>query len=133
MRCPKCGHEQEDAVRCAACGIYFEKWHDQQSLAKARLRAQAREEASEPRFGYGALTLTALLAGASVYWMMHRGAGRSGSTTPPPSKLLGRATDLPVLASPVQRAIANRAGNPIEDARNATVLIRTGWGFGSGF
>jgi uncharacterized membrane protein YvbJ len=83
MHCPKCGHEQEDKVRCAACGIYFEKWQQQQELAAARERARTFDGARKPRFGLGALTVTALLAATAVYVTMHRGASPASSGAPP--------------------------------------------------
>src|SRR5882757_7630425 len=33
MECPKCGNKQDDEVRCAACGIYFEKFRRQHNEA----------------------------------------------------------------------------------------------------
>ncbi|MGH8208806.1 MAG: S1C family serine protease [Steroidobacteraceae bacterium] len=136
MHCPKCSHEQEDAVRCAGCGIYFEKWRQQQKLAEASLRAQARSAAAEPRFGFGALTLTALLAAAAVYWMLHREPPGPGITPIPQlgaSTALNERAALRSLAPTVQLAPPPATGNPIEAARNATVLIKTAWGLGAGF
>jgi serine protease Do len=139
MQCPKCGHEQEDTARCAGCGIYFEKFQRQQKLA-AQVHTYTADEADEPRFGLGALTITALLAAASVYFLMHREA------SPPTATLAGpvAAAAPPAPQSPGESAPreATRQGqlaalaparNPIEAARNATVLIKTSWGLGAGF
>jgi len=148
MECPKCGHTQDDAVRCAECGIYFDKFRQQQALAASRARAggQGREASG---FGPGALVLTALASAALVYFFVHRHA----SEAPGPA-IAATATNaaLPPGAAPsvqqfparpqparelqgleAQLARAAPARNLIESARNATVVIRTGWGFGSGF
>jgi S1-C subfamily serine protease len=139
MHCPKCGHEQEDPVCCAACGVYFEKLQQQQALAEVRRQANVVSNAGERRFGLVALTFTAVLAAGAVYLMMHR------STEAPEVGLVARQ---PVLSTPTQASQGpahspfvamgqlkrpTPVGNTIETARNATVLIKTGWGLGSGF
>jgi serine protease Do len=142
MHCPKCGHEQQDEVRCAACGIYFAKWQQQQELVAARKRAHTLDAERKPRFGPGALIFTALLAGSAVYLLMHRGtspAGSGASPTRAPSaaRANARASAVPsefpaaLRQSPPAQPVSARSS--LEAARNATVLINTGWGFGAGF
>jgi serine protease Do len=142
MHCPKCGHEQEDKVRCAACGIYFEKWQQQQELAAARKRMGTLDEARNPRFGLGALTVTAILAATAVYLTMHRGTSPASSSAPPPSVPPAApahtpsstvSAELPASGRQSQPAPPVPARNLLEAARNATVLINTGWGLGAGF
>lgn len=147
MQCPKCGHNQDDTVRCASCGIYFEKLQQQRQLAEARERSDTALDGSERRFGLGTLLLTALVAGLSVYWLMHRSAGAPGSVTAVPGGTVGGAKPAPAatpaseapspprsqpIASPVE-STPRRVDNPIETARRATVFIKTGWGLGAGF
>ena len=145
MDCPKCGHTQEDAVRCAACGIYFEKFRHQQEAAASHAREEARQPASG--FGPGALVLAALASAALVYYFMHRHSGEAPApamaTTPTDgAPYSGAAPSGATLAARPQRELRGLeaqlaarapARNVIESARNATVVIRTGWGFGSGF
>jgi serine protease Do len=142
MHCPKCDHEQDDQVRCAACGIYFEKWQQQQELAAARKRGPTLDEARKPRFGLGALTLTAVLAASAVYLMMHRGTSPASSSAPASfaptavrtnSQFSTVSAELPAAARQSPLAQPVPAHNPLETARSATVLINTGWGFGAGF
>jgi S1-C subfamily serine protease len=143
MDCPKCGHRQEDAVKCAACGIYFDKFRQQQTRA-AETRTDPQPRGSG--FGVGALVLTGIASAALVYSLMHgRGAAptHSGPTVPaaaplPASALPGEAqssTSGPPSLTGLEAQLASSAParNPIESARNATVVIRTGWGSGSGF
>jgi serine protease Do len=136
MRCPKCGHEQADAAQCARCGVYFEKLQQQRELAAARQRVQHVDTGSR-RFGVGTLALVALLAAGGVYFAMHRGGpspSASAARQPP-----GAGLPLPLVQRPTSAAAAGTAplsaarGNPIETARSATVLIKTGWGLGAGF
>jgi serine protease Do len=147
VQCPKCGHQQDDALRCASCGVYFEKLQQQQKIAEARKRSDPVRGPSEPRFGLGTLLLTAVVAAASVYWLMHRSAGTPGSRAPPQSGTANRsmpappampesAAPSPSSSQPVATAVQSSprpAGNPIEIARRATVFIKTGWGLGAGF
>jgi serine protease Do len=137
MRCPKCGREQPDAPQCAGCGVFFEKLQQQRELAEARRRTQD-SRGDSARFGFGTLALTALLAAGAVYLLMHRG-GSSGATAAAtasapasvstPLRVSGRRAG----AVSALGGAGTAAGNPIEAARNATVLIKTGWGLGAGF
>ena len=142
MICPKCSHEQDDTVKCAACGIYFAKIHTAQTVSGAARRARA-EPTPQPGFGAGALAITAIFTAAAVFYFMRKptapspGPGApiqspSASATQPSAETpnLTRPAAAPIAA---QSAVALAARNPIEAARNATVFIRTGWGLGSGF
>ncbi len=141
MQCPKCGHNQDDTVRCASCGIYFEKLYQQQKLAEARQSSEFVREAERRRFGLGALILTAVFAGAGVYFMTHRGASDPDSPPPQtPRTSTSRTTQADLPETPTSRGPSESgrsdskpAANPIEAARRATVLIKTGWGLGAGF
>jgi serine protease Do len=146
VQCPKCGHSQDDTVRCASCGIYFEKLYRQQKRAETRQHAEILRQADGRRFGLATLLLTALVAGASVYFMTHRrtsipdsgapqvaGANPSAMHAPESSDISTSDISAPQPASASGRDDSRNAGNPIEAARRATVLIKTGWGFGAGF
>jgi serine protease Do len=140
MRCPKCGHEQADTVRCAACGVYFAKLEQQQKFSESVRRGQDVSGPDDRRFGLGALTLSALLAASAMYFLMHR-PGTSVAPAPsspnPAAALSGapapRNNALGATAPQTRPGHAAVGRNPIEAARNATVLIKTGWGLGSGF
>jgi serine protease Do len=140
VQCPKCGHDQDDTVRCASCGVYFEKLHQQQKLAEARQHSQAVRGPGERRFGLLTLMLTAVVAGASVYFVTHRQAGAPDSS----AQMAGAsASPMPARESPATsawqapsaggRSNPTVGGNPIETARRATVFIKTSWGLGAGF
>jgi serine protease Do len=140
VQCPKCGHTQDDTVRCASCGVYFEKVAQQQKLAEARSRSEILREPEGRRFGLVTLILTATLAGASVYFMMHKRASAPNSGAPQTADASTSAIPAPgsraisTSRAPASERIATGAtGNPLETARRATVLIKTGWGLGAGF
>jgi len=148
MDCPKCGHTQDDAVQCAACGIYFDKFRQRQTLAARAARADARQPAAAG-FGPGALVVTALASAALVWFFLHRHAAESAGTAAAPAAtaIVMTPAGAPAAAQSAapghpgrelhgleaQLASSAPARNVIESARNATVVIRTGWGFGSGF
>jgi len=142
VKCPKCGHEQDDTVRCGSCGVYFAKLAQQHAPPVS----QDRRVSVEPRasgFGPGVLVLAILVTAVSVYGLMrHRTtapareksapAGTSISEAPGPgATAVSGAPELSGLEA--QLARSHPAHNAIEAARNATVFIRTGWGYGSGF
>jgi serine protease Do len=145
MDCPKCGHQQADTVQCAACGIYFAKFAQQQALLASRAALSAQEEPAPPRFGWRALALTAAVSGALAWYLVRgHGAAPAGAAAPAPvtadSPRGAAAPPLPAAAAArasrgleAQLARSFPARNAIETARNATVFIKTGWGLGSGF
>ena len=140
MKCPKCGHEQDDTVRCGSCGVYFAKLAQQQvSPAPRERRASTEPRASA--FGPGALTLAILVTAAVVYGVMrHRTSAivpQAAPSSDAPAADAGETTASPGVADrtglEAQLARSHPARNAIEAARNATVFIKTGWGLGSGF
>jgi serine protease Do len=139
MVCPKCSHEQDDPTRCAACGIYFAKFH---AAAKAsRSPSRSRDESPAPGIGFGAIAGTAILTAGLVLLFTHGRAAPKPAAAPasPPVNVefLRRpmvVSNSPTAASvPAANPAAPNARNPIEAARNATVFIQTSWGLGSGF
>src|SRR5438132_223178 len=81
MDCPKCGHQQADTIKCASCGIYFAKFAEQQARLASRPREGMQHAPPEAGFGWGAITLTAIVSVVLV-WGLMRGrtpAGASGT------------------------------------------------------
>ena len=147
MDCPKCGHQQADTIKCASCGIYFAKFAEQQSRLASRPREGMQHAPPEAGFGWGAITLTAIVSVVLV-WGLMRGRTPAGAATtgparpaaeltprgpqaPAPSAVASSARELSGLEAQLARTFPAR--NAIESARNATVFIKTGWGMGSGF
>lgn len=140
MRCPKCAHEQADQVRCAACGVYFEKLQRQQQQAQAVQRAQLVSPANEPRFGLKGLLLTALIVGTATYWFTHDktplravnpSAASSVVVTSSTPQAAGESAPATTDLTPIHAPASSSTS--LEVARAATVLIRSGTGLGSGF
>jgi serine protease Do len=141
MQCPKCDHEQQDEVRCTACGVYFEKLRRQQQFAQAHERNQVIIDDSEPRFGAKALLLTALVAGIVTYFFTHRTTPAPVANQPAPATataaiassnpFVGQSNPTTTAAKPAN--VSASAGTTLEVARGATVLIKSGTGTGSGF
>jgi len=152
MNCPKCGHAQQDPIKCEACGIYFAKYHPQSKSPAGTPHRSAPDVGANSGLGLGAIVGTVLVTAVTVAYLMRshdtppaNPAPRSASVairsnSAAPSNPLGRPaahSDAPPAESLVGLA-AKIAGafppnNSIEAARNATVLIKTGWSTGSGF
>ena len=147
MDCPKCGHQQADTIKCASCGIYFAKFAEQQARLASRPREGMQHAPPEAGFGWGAITLTAIVSVVLV-WGLMRGRTPAGAVptgparpaaeltprgpeAPAPSAMASSARELSGLEAQLARTFPAR--NAIESARNATVFIKTGWGMGSGF
>lgn len=150
MNCPKCGREQESSAQCVSCGIYFEKFRQQQELAAARSRMKAVDDPGQRRFGPGALAGVAIAA-AAVVWILMRHGGPSTQAVqnasvpaatpggqPASSSLsaesLSPSASLPARQGGSRQMAANMGSRNLEAARGATVVIKTAWGSsGSGF
>jgi serine protease Do len=162
MECPKCAHRQATVIRCERCGLYFVKFMQHQIRRENHRRAPARVVAQRYGFGWGALALTAITS-AAVVWAIHSrhdspsavSAAAGSARTMQQAKAPSSAASSPVTESTdlspsevraaemkppralqgleAQLAKAFPARNAIETARNATVLIKTRWGSGSGF
>ena len=137
MECLKCGHTQDDTVKCKSCGVYFAKLHKSTVSSPPR---SSHPVAGAPRIGFGALLVTALITAVLVSHFMRRSDPHDAARSPAHPDALAAAppTTTAMPAMQVPRAIASQvlpaAGhNPIETARKATVSIKTGWGYGSGF
>lgn len=150
MDCPKCGHKQQDDVRCEACGIYFEKYRRLQTKtqsADSDLSRRPLESGLRNTIKIVFVTCAVIGLGLVVYTK----ASRTTKNPPVAIVLAPQRDPLPVLSGEpdstatekrqpqltglaAQLAKSNPPGNIIETARNATVFIKTGWGaFGSGF
>lgn len=142
MKCPKCGHEQSDTVRCESCAVYFAKLAPPQGPA-APTSHQAHRPPRRSGFGPGALALAIIATAALVYGLMrHRPSGSVAQESgAPPTAAADGPAHTPNDSSgggalsglEAQLARSHPARNAIEAARNATVFIKTGWGLGSGF
>jgi serine protease Do len=153
MECPKCRHQQEATDKCASCGVYFAKLQPAAAPQTSRAAGRRAEKPSagptNSGIGVGALVATAVVTAALVI-----GFTRDGDKAPAESadgrKISAQAvvvidprsvgaTPRPAAPLPAPARVQPPSGEsegsekPLEAARNATVLIETTWGVGSGF
>lgn len=139
MDCPKCGHKQDDTVKCNSCGIYFAKLRPPPPLTPSKSAARSRTVPTASGFGAGALAVTALITAAVVFAFMQARGTKPASSTTHSAAVQAAAPIVPAQPAPAptdlqrQSAESLHAHNPIETARSAAVFIKTGWGLGSGF
>lgn len=149
MKCPKCGNEGNNSEQCACCGLIFEKYRRHQVMREqGQAFGQPGQGASlgkRRRFKWvGVMVLGGLLIGG--YWLLQgdkASSGRPESQSPATIDTLS-TENKPVLESQTADTFDGQdfvkqlnddlpPGNLTEKARNATVLIQTSWGLGSGF
>ena len=148
MECPKCKHTQEATDKCESCGVYFSKLSSQPAIGKSTRADKSRAAPVEPRIGIGAIGITAFVTALLVVGFMRKG---KDSTEPTPNQVVTDRTiiliedprsapgarDVTSIAMPVSADSSTdepaSPEKPLEAARNATVLIETGVGVGSGF
>jgi serine protease Do len=124
--------------------VYFSKVGARTAEAKPPHKDRVRAEAAPPRIGLGALGITALVTALIVIGFM-----RKGKDSPEPvghriesqqivvidgSRPSSRSDQAASSQMPVNvQPPAGSGARPLEAARDATVLIETGLGIGSGF
>ena len=142
IRCPKCGHEQEQQLECKACGLLFQKYT--QSRERRHQETAGEIDPAAPRRSgslpllLAAVLLVAVTAGTTWWLTSGRPTGQTGSAPVPVADQGGERPTLPApeplapVHSPAARP-ATVAASPIEQAKSGTVAIETPWGKGSGF
>ena len=142
IRCPKCGHEQEQQLECKACGLLFHKYA--QSRERRHQKTGGEVDPAAPRRSgslpllLAAVLLVAVTAGTTWWLTSGRPTGQTGSAPVPVADQGGERPTLPApeplapVHSPAARP-ATVAASPIEQAKSGTVAIETPWGKGSGF
>ena len=163
IKCPKCAHTPDGVIQCESCRKISLKLARYQARLKDRRRTASLSLARASGFGWGAIAVTALISAAVVWYIPSRHKSASTIPSAAPAAAAGNAASIPTVtgtlavvadnsyptpsqlsASDVrpprvlqgleaQLAKAFPARNAIETARNATVLIKTAWGTGSGF
>lgn len=142
IRCPKCGHEQEQQLECKACGLLFHKYA--QSRERRHQETAGEVDPAAPRRSgslpllLAAVLLVAVTAGTTWWLTSGRPPGQTGSAAVPVADQGGERSTLaaPEPLAPVHSPAARPAtvaASPIEQAKSGTVAIETPWGKGSGF
>lgn len=153
MDCPKCGHVQAGEQECERCGVIFARLQKREEDKALPSEAEAELLIPPPKASSGLMGwVFAVLIGVLGGWYVFAppqpqpapDAGQPAAVSSPESTP-ERSTQQPMLRqgeSEQQQgaeglagklAAAFPAGNALEQARNATVFIKTPWGSGSGF
>jgi serine protease Do len=158
MDCPKCGHQQDATDKCESCGVYFAKLQPRAGVTHSTSSGRASRATpapSEPGIGPGALVVTAVVTAVIVVAFMY-GRGKSSTQSQavpattqspaiqqplPPSEAVPASPEparpaaavMPASASAPPQSSEAATQLALAAARDATVLIETGWGIGSGF
>jgi serine protease Do len=149
MECPKCRHQQEATDKCESCGVYFAKLQAPAPVKPSTRAERSRDQPTDSGFGAGPFIATAVVTALLVIGFMRSGDEEpAGSADAEPvgertvivirersnaaTAVRDASTPVPVSAEPPSAAPA-APDKPLEIARDATVIIETGWGVGSGF
>jgi len=154
--CPKCGHAQAGDKECERCGVIFSRLPKKEEEGKilpseGEMEAAALSvppKASSGLTGWMFAVLIGVLAGWYVFAPKQQPAPDAGQPAAVSSAEPEQARSIasPAMSRQVgpdqpqggdglagKLAAAFPAGTPLEQARNATVYIKTPWGSGSGF
>ena len=150
MRCPKCGNEQENTLECGRCGIIFARYYERLLGNKeddfdpeAAIVEEVAARKGPPGWLVGLLAVLAFaVASGGTYWLL-RGKDRplvpgNAQVAAVPGEQTGAAHRESAsggapggLAAELNRKFP--PSNAAERARNATVLVKSSWGSGTGF
>lgn len=146
MQCPKCGFAQEATDTCQACGIIFTKYAERQEQQEQyATQPNAAPESKTMRNGVliTCAVLIGLLGGKALWGkkepptQLTTPPAMADSFAPETAPAQERSTTESESISPVSPPPFHNTkpytSNPIEAARNATVLVKTPWGSGAGF
>jgi len=144
MKCPKCGHQQDNTFECESCGIVFEKYEQIQ----ARLREQETSKPIQisrrmgsPKSNNSYYTLLGVAFGIIAWLVFYRiflhsdnKAIKNEEFTTSSSGLEKSVTEEQNIGGiKIAPDTSRSTGDIIARAANATVFIETAWGSGSGF
>jgi len=144
MKCPKCGHEQDNTFECESCGIVFEKYEQIQ----ARLRGhetskpiQISRRMGSPKSNNPYYTLLGVAFGIIACLVLYRIFLHSDNKATKNEEFTKRTRGQEETIREEQKIggieIAPHTSRSTSDiiarAANATVFIETAWGSGSGF
>ena len=134
MICPKCKTNQEPGDRCSSCGIFYKKFYE---VEEARANLSITNDESKPK------TMIFIVSGVVVAgvlsFFMYYGDNQEkleivveDSEQSVSTKITKTVTHKNSVKARLDKK--HKPKNNIEEARNATVFIETGWDyFGSGF
>jgi len=141
MRCPKCNHEQKNAVECETCGVIFERYKQFQEKKKEKAAAEVetKEKGGVLSKALQLILLIFVVAGTTYYFTGQK-VSEPGQA-PAVESITERSPAVIVPEKAVSQKQSQKTFNTqetspyntIEQARNATVSIETPWGTGSGF
>jgi S1-C subfamily serine protease len=135
MQCPKCLKEQTSETQCEYCGVIFEKYHRRAVAGEIHAPSPPdRGGRTWILFGAGA----AVICMAVIIFIGFSGKEKTGISPTGNAATSGSPSESNATQSHGSIKSRLQAGFPpknrIEEARNATVFIETGWNTsGSGF
>ena len=139
MQCPKCLKEQTSETQCVFCGIVFEKYFQREHSGEIHVPPPARVAPGGQNWLFWGAVAAIVCVAAILYFVLKPGAKTAPQGSIPSSVML-KAENVDTVSTVNYASIKNSlnasfpAKNKIEQARNATVYIETGWATsGSGF
>ena len=134
MRCPKCGHEQENTFECESCEIIFEKHIKRQHEIKAKTTAgqpsysdyEAKSYSRILIFSIVVIVLAAVLACSTRKILTKKGFLKQNAISLSDNSARDNST-WDAEPSPYESM------SDFERAAVSTVFIKAPWGYGSGF
>ena len=144
MKCPKCGHEQDNTFECESCGIVFEKYEQIQSRLKGQETSKPIEisrRMGSPKSKNSYYTFLGVALGIIACVVLYRIFLHSDTKETKNEELVKLTSaqedtiseEQQIGTSKIAPHTSRSTSDYIARAANATVFIETAWGTGSGF
>lgn len=144
MKCPKCGHEQDNTFECESCGIVFEKYEQIQARLKGQETSKPIEisrRMGSPKSKNSYYTLLGVALGIIACVLLYRIFLHSDTKETKNEELVKLRSaqkdtigeEQKIGTSKIAPHTSRSTSDYIARAANATVFIETAWGSGSGF
>lgn len=153
MKCPNCGQPRSEGPECLSCGIIYDKYLQVQIKKRQAVDREEMTGESESVSGsqskaknWGIIAATGILLVIVLFFVLRPSKKEVAQealnvasvpqTSSAPSSVAadGRGQEQDQSGSIIQLLSGSYAArNPIEEARNATVFIKSFFGLGSGF
>jgi len=125
LRCPSCSAKVTNRLECRNCGLLYERYFKAQAQKKAAARAKAARKARNKQIITTILLVCAVAVIGGGGWYYYK-TSVSSNSTPPPETIDNRVTEQ-------QPSPTGSNTGLIDQAKQATVIISTPWGPGTGF
>ena len=138
-RCPECSSKITNRFECRNCGLLFNRYFEAQARKRKEEKAKAAQKAKTGRIVNLVLSTVAIVifCVGGIYYFNSKKQPQVVTAPDTPTQEKGATNEIVETAQesaqPRTKAPVTKSGNAISIAINATAIIQSPWGQGTGF